>query len=151
MGSDFARLFMERSITSPLTIILSFNFGEDEDEKHHDPTTPILDVLAQHSARWFDVRLHLHQKPVEYPELAPIRGHLPLLQYLDVQVDDRISEDDDEDDEDILWDFFAECPSLHTVSLSVRGRFFDAIILPWEQVTCLKMPKGSSSPDELIP
>ncbi|ESK97756.1 hypothetical protein Moror_17382 [Moniliophthora roreri MCA 2997] len=135
--------FMERSRTSPLTLNLefcAFDFNEADDD-----AISTVEALVHNCSRWYDVTWCFRRQAMNNSMFAPIRGHLPMLQYLDIRADEEGSDEDE-----LSWGLFSECPSLHSVSLAIGNPLSDSIDLPWQRIMSLTIDAGAANPDDIL-
>ncbi|KAJ7655823.1 hypothetical protein DFH06DRAFT_483982 [Mycena polygramma] len=115
-------IWLKRSRNSPLSIAI------DRDCL----TSEILSVIIPHRARWEHIEFSL--SPSDLPTIV---GPMPLLQHLDLSVDEEVS---------LLVELFS-VPKLRSVVLTKYGT--PNITLPWAQLTVLTL--DTLYRDEYIP
>ncbi|KAJ7439246.1 hypothetical protein FB451DRAFT_1302748 [Mycena latifolia] len=112
---------LERGGNFPLTVMISGDGTE--------PTySLLLDPLVAQSKRWRIADLSC--RPVVFQSLSAVKGRLPRLETLDVQ----LWLADDDDDEEITSDIFEVCPSLKNLTC---GSQIAISTLPLEQLSAL--------------
>ncbi|KAG7091894.1 hypothetical protein E1B28_008295 [Marasmius oreades] len=127
------RLFLKRSKKSPLKLVLQL--PESKNRDFHTAST--LDALVDTANRWRDVTLFSPWNVgPSRPILQGLRGQLPNLSSLHLNGTGP---------DDVKFDFFSSCPSLHSLRIQPGDDPYGPeyptprLILPWEQITSLKM------------
>jgi hypothetical protein len=121
--TDMLSTWLLRSGSSPLTLVIDPTWLE------HDALTSYIAILIPHSHRWRDVTFTLDEK--HWKMLSAVKGHLPQLEKIDVDVSGNPS-----DDYDIPLDIFEVAPKLHTITMQYNVDSSDWLV-PWDQLKCL--------------
>ncbi|KAJ7664663.1 hypothetical protein DFH06DRAFT_1188302 [Mycena polygramma] len=79
--TNLMKFALDRSGNTPLTFRIVLSFADSDNY-----CTPALKLLAEHCERWKTV--HLCCRPSQIPDLRGIKGKLPLLETLELEVDD---------------------------------------------------------------
>ncbi|ESK83221.1 hypothetical protein Moror_3278 [Moniliophthora roreri MCA 2997] len=123
MLDRIAQIFILRSRSQPLTLSLNM-----EQLLPTFQLVAFVNALISTSSRWKSLQLSLETSTARDFGLDAIRGKLPLLEYLDLQVwvyDDTAFE---------VFDAFQECPVLHTATFFCQYEFYAHFIFPWHQI-----------------
>jgi hypothetical protein len=125
--TDMLSTWLLRSGSLPLTLSIDASWLE------HDALTFCIAIMISHSHRWRDVTFNLDEEHWEM--LSAVKGHLPQLERLDVDV---LGDDDDDDDDgfSIPLDIFETAPKLHTITMQYNLDSSDWLV-PWQQLRCL--------------
>jgi hypothetical protein len=121
--TDMLSTWLLRSGSSPLTLSINPLWLE------RDPLTSCIAILIPHSHRWRDVKFTLDEEHWEM--LSDVKGHLPQLEKIDVDV-----LRDPSDVFDIPLDIFEVAPKLHTITMKYNLDSSDWLV-PWGQLKCL--------------
>ncbi|KAK7029657.1 hypothetical protein VNI00_014355 [Paramarasmius palmivorus] len=129
-------VFMERSKSSPLSLVLDLTCSDWRQDAHaSEMCTALLDTLVRNSNRWKMARLNVSTTGLCHPAFEPIIGHLPILKSLSLT---------GHDDADIITDnpvldldaIFGACPALDDLFVSAQ-MVVDGVSLPWRQIRSL--------------
>ncbi|ESK86321.1 hypothetical protein Moror_5028 [Moniliophthora roreri MCA 2997] len=128
-----ARLFMDRSRSSPLKLNLDWSVGFQDDH------LPVLETIIKQSARWvhFDVNSY-DETLLKNRIFQPLRGRLPLLKYLNLGTDECIIES---------YVLFSDTPALRSLSYTPNSSS-TVTEFPFEHLAHLKLRRCYS--DEAI-
>ncbi|CAA7262475.1 unnamed protein product [Cyclocybe aegerita] len=119
-------LCLERSGTRPLTIRVG-----DKSNAYSRAIRTILEIVGQHSERWRSIELHFPLSNLAVEQVEQIKGRLPLLRAVKVQVGREHSMDVADGHCRAL---FLQSPTLTQVSLCNLLDFHQALDLPWQQI-----------------
>ncbi|EEB89739.1 hypothetical protein MPER_12131 [Moniliophthora perniciosa FA553] len=132
------QLLLNHSGNCPLDLTLDL-FATDDWGTPAIPvyTEPIIDALVRHSHRWATLDLTAGQKVLSSASWLPISERLPLLRNLRF-CPVRLNEDQ----QDLIVDFFGVCPVLNTCTSICGGR----TALPWAQITAVELLEWKLDP-----
>ncbi|KAK7043025.1 hypothetical protein VNI00_008763 [Paramarasmius palmivorus] len=135
-------LFLERSHTSPLKLILDFG-----DFDLHSDFIPAMDALVHHSGRWRTVEfVGVKDEVIQHPVFHPIKGRLPILSSLKVSREPH----DIPAAMEFNCDLFGDCPALSSLELKPNSSLTVGCPLPWGQIRSLTLFDSYARPGLLF-
>jgi hypothetical protein len=129
---------LSRSINSPLKVLL----WSSSDDPH---VNVLLHILVANSVRWRAASLLL--TPYSFPELVPLRGRIPILRHLRINVVDHNKPSSTSDTSNP----FEIAPDLRDVSFEDLSGLRFPIVLPWNQLTRWKTESRVPNPYTILP
>ncbi|KAK7037823.1 hypothetical protein VNI00_010784 [Paramarasmius palmivorus] len=128
------RIFVLRSRNLPLELWLEMSTITISPE-----TTAIVHTLGETSPRWRFLQLSITTSRARALGLDRIRGNLPLLESLDLEVWVH------NDPGFRAFNLFNNCPSLHSVSLYCQYDVYEHFGFPWSQIRSLQFRDTDSN------